>query len=83
MELANGSKVKSKYQGAISARLVTLDLVLSSVFYIPQLEMNTLPRSRSEEKRTTTIVSRTACTLINKDNINRCIEKIARGASNG
>lgn len=80
VKFAIGSKIKPKYWGKVSARLAKLYLVLSSVYYILVLEMNTLYCSNLDENGITTIISRNMCTLIDKKDSNRRIGKIARGA---
>lgn len=42
VELANGSRAKTKYLGKVSARLAKLIVVLSSEFDMLKLEMNAL-----------------------------------------
>lgn len=76
VEFENGRKVKSKYQIKISVRLATLDVFLSSIFYIPELKMNTLSSSRLNEKKIITIFFRNVTGQIYRDGINRFIDKI-------
>lgn len=83
VKLVNGSIVKSSYSGKVMIATVTIIVALSTVYFVPNLQLNLLSCFGLDQCGITIINSNRTCILIEKErNINE-IGRIPRRKSGG
>lgn len=83
MKLAHGKVVTASHRGEVRMRIGKTVEKVSSVHYIPELQINLLSCSRINHKGMTTIISNGNCKLVHHKLNNMRNDKLIRKSNGG